>query len=85
MSQRFKVQQPVGRTLAGSRISLGVLLLPGPAVSADVFESALGAPAQALSGLAGIGDADGCIARPTVGACIRDGTIACGFHGLHNL
>lgn len=65
----------MGRLLAGSGISLRVLLLPGPAVSADVFKASLGAPAQALSG----------IARPTVRDRVGDGTAAGGLHGLHHL
>ena len=62
----------VGRLLAGSRISLGVLLLSVPTVSADVFESALGASAQAITGFRGIGDADGGIVGPIVGDCGED-------------
>ena len=75
----------MGRLSAGSCVPLGVQLLPGPAVAADVFKASLGAPAQALSGLAGIGDADGGIARPTVCNHVGNGTAAGGFHGLHHL
>ena len=63
----------------------GILLLPRPAVTAIVFKAALYSLAQALSGLGGIGHADGGIASPTARDRLRDGTAAGGFHGLHHL
>ena len=75
----------VASSFAGSRLSAGVLLLPGPAVAADVFESALRAPAQAPGVHSEIGDADGGIARPTLSDRVLHRTTASGLHGIHNL
>ncbi len=85
MACRAVIQPLVGRPSSGSDASLRVLLLPGPAVAADVLKSALRAPAQAPIGFAGIGDADGGIARPTVGHRVGDLSSAAGSHCLYNL
>ena len=62
-----------------------VLLLPGPAVTADFFESPFGTPAQALSGQAGIGDSDDGITRSAPGDRVVDGMTTGGFNGLHHI
>ena len=66
-------------------IAVWIGLLPGQPTSADVFKAALGAPAESINCLTGIGDADGCIAWPSVCDRVGDGTVAGGFHGLYDV